>query len=203
MRRMLRRALLALALLGSKSAAAQQGHLVLVAPAVRAQLARAWDDTSPDQHERAYCMVLEPMPTVEFPKRYMVMSLLTAHVTKSSGYSVEPHCPDLANIAVLHTHNPVTCQRVNQALYYSADCAMGGNDAWQCMPSPQDNRFLRRFSQMPFHGVQCDRNAINFYWQDELPPPGAELPPPPSSVRPALIGGLLASAVIVLLSKRH
>lgn len=126
---------------------------VVIDPAVRATLAAAWDTHNPGQTERAYCA------TYRHDQRwgvdvFRVTRIHRARTLASTDSDILYECRD--DEVPLHTHPPTTCD--------SARCRFGGPDAYECFPSELDLASLTAPPPAPFGLIQCDRNAIIFYF---------------------------------------
>lgn len=133
---------------------------VLVDSAVRVQLADAWDDVGANQHERAYCLAYIVVHARN-ATLYHVVAAVPATVVESHPTGITARCPrahaDDFGSTMLHTHPPATCDAGE------VHCRLGGDNAWECFPSPPDEFALRQ-TGAPFNLVQCDRHGLVPYW---------------------------------------
>ncbi len=140
----------------------------------RGYLASRWDDTKdPQQTERAYCLYGHQ---TWHDAQHMDLALDSVAVADSLGnqtpYTIDYYCPSTA-LADLHTHTPTSCAHDGDGRVDLASCVFGGNDAWVCAPSPQDQQTSGLHTLLSF--VQCDRYA----WIPYMPA-RAHAPVPPT-----------------------
>jgi len=167
----IRRALwaaLALAALPGAAHAQMARFQFVVAPTVRDSLARAWDDSTPRQNERGYCLDYK----AERAPFGVVKVTLTKFVKPDSvwdptPYSIGYRCPD--STLDLHTHTPVTCPMAGAFDRDLKHCVAGGDDAWICYPSGQDQLSLTAVGR-PVAFIQCSRHAILPYFPFQRKP---------------------------------
>lgn len=161
----------ALLALGLASAVSAQGTnqyrdyplVGYVLDSARAQLERAWDDTNPNQVERAYCVT-----------RYTLVADTTRHMRYALVSKVAP-APDSAATPVamhvtcppgepyIHVHTPTTCAETAQGTAVPGTCMMGGMAAWECEPSRVDWDAITSDAR-PFSVIQCARHVFVFWW---------------------------------------
>jgi hypothetical protein len=140
---------------------------VVFAPVVRDSLARAWNDTDPQQHERAACLTfaVERVP-VNRLRVTLTGFLRPDTVVTSTTYSISFRCPP--HTLDLHTHPPVSCPIIGAFDHDWKRCVIGGESAWLCFASDQDKKSLAAMNR-PIGFVQCDRYAIIPFFPLESP----------------------------------
>lgn len=159
--------------------------------AVQKQLAKDWDDTNPNQLERAYCVSLYAVyrsPYVadsEYPGFNILVRVIRVTRAKIHGATVDGiediDCPP--GTPELHVHTPATC--------YDDGCRIGGSQAYDTDPSREDLVRLRS-RNLPFGIIQLDRHTFRFYYQWDfrmtVPAPkikqGMFFATPPASAKP-------------------
>lgn len=137
----------------------------------RAQLAAAWDDVSPQQVERAYCVSQAEYQIVTTKSKRRLVTILVDSIQKPDTVAhADPkqivyRCP--AGKPTLHIHTPTSCYAGRDGNVDTSTCVLGGIGAWFCGFSEAD---LQSFvqSRLLFHVVQCDRNAFVFWWSPQL-----------------------------------
>jgi hypothetical protein len=174
-------------------AAAQNGPLHgrfgVVEDDVRAKLRADWEQQTTQSSERAYCGLYTREATTLGFTAYRVYAALDAMQAPvgNDPYTSNFFCPKQANVILIHTHTPTSCSRVNGALDLST-CHWGGYDAWQCEASTLDMETLVR-SGKPFGVLQCDRNALVFYYPPDVPADSLGRPTHRALFVTALAGG--------------
>lgn len=149
----MRALVLALAvLLFARAAPAQKPRFVVFEPNVRNRLAEEWHEENRYQNERAYCLAVRVQPGVIYDT-WRVHYIERARELAATTKSVVPVCPDSTD-AILHVHPPGFC--VDDK---GNECYLGGDNGYQCQPSPQDLHFLKR-SRRIFDVIQCGRQQL-------------------------------------------
>lgn len=147
-------------------------RMVVFSPAVRERLDAYWNDRSPTQTERGFCLraVLEVWPT-----RYqaIVYDVEPARMHFATPYASAFECP--VDMIELHTHPPTTCT-VKDKDEAVSDCGLGGVDAFNCAPSRADRAQLTAHHRV-LAVVQCDRRALVPFWNTAWEPPALVVPP--------------------------
>ena len=134
----------------------------VVAPSVRDSLARAWNDSAAYQNERGYCLDYEAhQAPFGVTKVTLTKFVKPDSVWDATPYSIGYRCPD--STLDLHTHTPVTCPMAGAFDRDYKHCAAGGEDAWICYPSGQDQLSLTAVGR-PVAFIQCSRHAILPYF---------------------------------------
>jgi uncharacterized Fe-S cluster protein YjdI len=123
---------------------------------IREYLGEEWDKHAGDtiKLERGYCVRWQ-YDIWAREKAYRVTQIFPAEVLEAQPSEIVFSCPPGKNGAEIHVHPPQTC--------INGDCWNGGPYAWQCLPSDADRNYLL-WAMQPFGLVQCDRNAIRFYF---------------------------------------
>lgn len=133
-------------------------RFVVVDDYVREILRRDWDAHVHDavKLERAYCLGWQ-YDIWAHEKAYRVTQIMPADSADATPSSISFVCPPnwVMLRSEVHIHPAQTC--------INGECWDGGPYAWQCLPSDADRAWLNRLSE-PFGIVQCDRNALVFYF---------------------------------------
>jgi hypothetical protein len=152
-----------------KTTSGQQGTVhapvVWITDSVRAKLKRQWNDSDPNQTERAYCGIVEEKEYSPGTPEYNLVAILPSPTVHSDPSRVVFFCPPdigIKNLLVrfhfteLHIHTPTTCS--------DNECRMGGKQAWECYPSNTDYADLLNHSfKLAF--IQCSAEAIVPYFE--------------------------------------
>ena len=133
---------------------------LVVSEAVHDSLAAHWQ-AGTDATEQGWCVTAHAAQLGNVPVIYLTQVTRPDSVWAADAYRVGFRCPDAAYW--LHTHTPVTCQ-VNLMLgVQPGSCRKGGDDAWECQPSPSDQvRLTMSGRSVAF--IQCDQHAIIAYY---------------------------------------
>jgi hypothetical protein len=139
---------------------------VFIEPEAMRVLATNWDDTDPKQTERAYCGAVTVDTIQHFQIEYHLQSVHTPPVIRyPTPSSVYFECD--SGLIKIHTHPPTTCKHGTLMFPHSSECAIGGDEAWECQPSYQDEVNLihdHAATGDPVAFVQCDRHGVVPYF---------------------------------------
>lgn len=152
-----------LLLLLSATPAFAQTTAAFMVDSARAKLARTWDDTkNPQQPERGFCMAFNEDRIQDSTVVYVVTDVTPAETAEADPYTTIFRCPE--GMAHGHVHTPTTCMGRKGKDVDLSSCVFGGPDAYICFPSPMDIKTLNRDDGEPFAALQCDRQAVVFYF---------------------------------------
>lgn len=137
---------------------------VAVEDGVRDWLARDWDAHLNEwpMLERGRCVEWRYTAFAGEVGYYVVGLTLPAQVDTVGPLVVGFQCPQGPNRSALHTHLPVSCDRIPSGV----TCAREGKYAYFCAPSDQDRAWLRE-TGYPFGLIQCDRHAVVFFFPEK------------------------------------
>lgn len=155
MRRLVLTLMLLICVMGA--IAPQAEPTVLVNKDVRERLAEEWQDGNRYQSERIYNVWYNVETDMYGRTQYRVTAIRRAYEVGATPSGVAADIAEGATI--LHTHPPTSCLDPDDG----GTCISGGDDAYQCFPSPVDRRTLVELKK-PFALIQCDRWALVPFW---------------------------------------
>lgn len=158
MRRLLSAILVVMCASCATPAGGQKPRFVVFEPVVRNRLAEEWHEENRFQRERGYCLVARVQPGPVYDT-WRVHYIERAREIMATTRSILPVCPD-STTTILHVHPPGFCV---DAL--GNECYHGGDNGYQCQPSPNDIQFLLR-SRRVMDAVQCGKNQIVPFFRD-------------------------------------